>query len=34
MLDEPRYNHRVRWQEGVLAEDSIARLQAFFQARR
>ena len=34
MLDEPRYNHRVRWQEGVLAEDSSARLQAFFQARR
>jgi tRNA(adenine34) deaminase len=34
MLDEPRYNHRVRWQEGVLAEESSARLQAFFQARR
>jgi tRNA(adenine34) deaminase len=34
LLDEPRYNHRVRWQEGVLAEESSARLQAFFQARR
>ncbi len=34
MLDEPRYNHRVRWQEGVLADESSARLQAFFQARR
>ena len=34
MLDEPRYNHRVRWQEGVLARESSARLQAFFKARR
>ena len=34
MLDEPRYNHRVRWQEGVLAAESGERLQAFFQARR
>ena len=34
MLDEPRYNHRVRWQEGVLAAESSARLQAFFRARR
>ena len=34
MLDEPRYNHSVRWQGGVLAEDSSARLQAFFKARR
>jgi tRNA(adenine34) deaminase len=34
MLDEPRYNHRVRWQEGILAEESSARLRAFFQARR
>ncbi len=34
MLDEPRYNHRVRWQEGVLAADSSARLQAFFRDRR
>ena len=34
MLDEPRYNHRVSWQEGVLAEESSARLQAFFRARR
>jgi len=34
MLDEPRYNHRVQWQEGVLAEESSQRLQAFFKARR
>ncbi len=34
LLDEPRYNHQVQWQEGVLAEESSARLQAFFKARR
>ena len=34
MLDEPRYNHQVQWQEGVLAEESSQRLQAFFRARR
>ncbi|TGD73949.1 tRNA adenosine(34) deaminase TadA [Mangrovimicrobium sediminis] len=34
MLDEPRYNHQVRWQGGVLAQDSADRLQAFFRARR
>ena len=34
MLDEPRYNHRVQWQEGVLADKSSQRLQAFFRARR
>jgi tRNA(adenine34) deaminase len=34
LLDEPRYNHRVSWQEGVLAEESSTRLQAFFQSRR
>lgn len=34
MLDEPRYNHRVQWQEGVLADESSQRLQAFFRARR
>lgn len=34
LLDEPRYNHRVRWQEGVLAQESSSRLQSFFQARR
>ncbi|WP_116365497.1 tRNA adenosine(34) deaminase TadA [Parahaliea mediterranea] len=34
LLDEPRYNHRVSWQEGVLAEDSSQRLKAFFRARR
>ncbi len=34
LLDEPRYNHRVSWQEGVLADESSQRLQAFFRARR
>ena len=34
LLDEPWYNHKVRWQGGVLAQDSSRRLKAFFQARR
>jgi tRNA(adenine34) deaminase len=34
LLDEPWFNHRVRWQGGVLADESSARLQDFFQARR
>ena len=34
LLDEPWYNHRVEWLEGVLADDSATRLRAFFQARR
>ena len=34
LLDEPWYNHRVDWLEGVLADDSAARLRAFFQSRR
>ena len=34
LFDESRFNHRVAWQGGVLAEESGARLQAFFQARR
>jgi tRNA(adenine34) deaminase len=34
LLDEPWFNHRVSWQGGVLAEESGARLQDFFQARR
>ena len=34
LLDEPWFNHRVDWQGGVLAEESGARLQAFFKARR
>ena len=34
LLDELRFNHRVVWQEGVLAEDSGRLLLAFFQARR
>lgn len=34
MLDEPRFNHRVRWQGGVLAAESSRRLQDFFRRRR
>ncbi len=34
LLDEPRYNHSVKWQGGVLADESARRLQAFFRARR
>lgn len=34
LLDEPRYNHRVKWQEGVLAEQCSQRLQDFFRSRR
>ncbi len=34
LLEEAPYNHRVEWHEGVLAQESAARLQAFFRARR
>ena len=34
LLGEPWYNHKVSWQEGVLATQSAALLQAFFRARR
>lgn len=34
MLDEPRFNHRVAWREGVLAEEAGSRLQGFFRSRR
>ncbi|MEZ5556261.1 tRNA adenosine(34) deaminase TadA [Haliea sp.] len=34
LLESPWYNHKVRWEEGVLAEASSERLQAFFRARR
>ncbi|MBT4520844.1 MAG: tRNA adenosine(34) deaminase TadA [Halieaceae bacterium] len=34
LFDEPWYNHRVRWEEGILARESSLRLQDFFQARR
>jgi tRNA(adenine34) deaminase len=34
MLDEPWFNHRVKWQGDVLAQESSDRLKAFFQARR
>ena len=34
MLDEPWFNHDVEWEGGILAEESTARLQAFFKAKR
>jgi tRNA(adenine34) deaminase len=34
LLDQPWYNHRVSWVEGVLADESSERLKAFFKARR
>jgi tRNA(adenine34) deaminase len=34
LLDEPWFNHHVEWEGGVLAEESTARLQAFFKAKR
>jgi tRNA(adenine34) deaminase len=34
ILDEPWYNHKVTWHEGVLAQESSAMLRAFFRARR
>ncbi|MEH6568605.1 MAG: tRNA adenosine(34) deaminase TadA [Halioglobus sp.] len=34
MLDEPWFNHKVDWIEGVLAEQSSERLQRFFAGRR
>ena len=33
-LDASYYNHRVVWEEGLLAEQSAALLQGFFQSRR
>ncbi len=34
LLDTPAFNHRVAWQGGVLADECLAVLQAFFKARR
>lgn len=34
LLDATRYNHRVEWEEGLLAEESARLLQDFFRARR
>ncbi len=34
LLDLPHLNHRVRWQEGVLAQDCGNLISGFFQARR
>jgi tRNA(adenine34) deaminase len=33
-LERGFYNHRVRWEEGLLAEESAELLQAFFRERR
>lgn len=34
LLDEPWYNHKLKWHGGVLADESSEKLQAFFKARR
>ena len=34
LLDEPWYNHKVHWVEGVLAQESSELLRGFFAARR
>lgn len=34
LLDEPRFNHRVEWMEGVRAAECAEILQAWFRARR
>ena len=34
LIDTPAFNHRVRWQGGLLAEASAQLLRDFFQARR
>lgn len=34
LLDEPRFNHRVTWEEGVMAQECGNRLKAFFRDRR
>jgi short-subunit dehydrogenase len=34
LLDDPRWNHRVTAEGGVLAEDSAALLREFFETRR
>ena len=34
LLDTQAFNHRVAWRGGVLAEDALILLQAFFKARR
>jgi tRNA(adenine34) deaminase len=34
LLDSPWFNHQVRWEGGILAEESSNRLREFFQERR
>jgi tRNA(adenine34) deaminase len=33
-LDEPRLNHRIEWQGGILADEARTQLKSFFKARR
>ena len=34
LLDEKTYNHRIRWEEGVLSDECSAMIRDFFQRRR
>ena len=34
LLDQEFYNHRLKWEEGLLAEESRELLRSFFRARR
>ncbi len=34
ILENPMHNHKVSWDQGLLADESAALLQAFFKARR
>ncbi len=34
LLSQPWYNHTLQWRGGVLEQESVTRLQAFFRARR
>lgn len=34
LIDDPRHNHFIQWEGGVLADECGAILKAFFQARR
>lgn len=34
LIDDPRHNHAIQWEGGVLAPECSAILKAFFQARR
>jgi tRNA(adenine34) deaminase len=34
LLEETRFNHRISWREGVLAQEAGSRLHGFFRSRR